>query len=110
MNDAQFDERAEILFAAIEDAIDEGDWALDYESSAVLTIDCEDTGTQVIVSRQRPMHQIWVAAKSGGFHLGWEEGDWVCTTTKETITTLLSRVCTEQSSEAVEFDLGELDA
>lgn len=107
MNDAKFDELAEQLFTAIEDAIDGSAWPLDYESSAsVLTIDCEDTDTKVIVSRQVAMHQIWVAAKSGGFHLDWLSDDWVCSTTKEPIAALLSRVCSEQSQEPIYFSLG----
>ncbi len=106
MNDALFDELAESLFTAIEDAIDTHEWPLDYENSgSVLTIDCEDTDTQVIVSRQVAKHQIWVAAKSGGFHLDRQGETWVCSTTGETFMALLSRVCSEQSDEPVMFTL-----
>ncbi len=107
MNDALFDELAESLFAAIEDAVDAHDWPLDYENSgSVLTIDCEDSNTQVIVSRQVAKHQIWVAAKSGGFHLDRQGDDWVCSTTGETFVELLSRVCSEQSVKPLQFTLG----
>lgn len=105
MNEAQYSEIAEQTFTAIEEAIDDSGAALDYENNGgILTIDCEDTDTQVIVSRQAPMRQIWVAAKSGGFHCLYEDETWCCTTTGESLQTLLSRVCSEQSEDPVTLD------
>lgn len=102
MNEAEFLAQAEDTLMALEDAIDECDAALDFESSSgVLTIDCEDSNTQVIVSRQLAMQQIWVAAKSGGFHCDWEGSQWTCTTTGESLDELLNRVLSEQSSQPV---------
>lgn len=99
MNEAEFLAEAEATLLALEDAIDDCEGALDFESSAgILTIDCEDTDTQVIVSRQLAMQQIWVAAKSGGFHCQWDDGQWRCTTTSESLYELLNRVLSEQSS------------
>ncbi len=99
MNDAEFSQLAEVTFAAIEEAIDANDARLDYEiTGSVMTVICEDTDTQVVVSRQAPLKQIWVAAKSGGFHCVLEGDDWVCTTTGETLQRLMSRVCSEQSN------------
>ena len=103
MNEAQFTQEIERVFAAVEDAIEEygnGSGAeLDYEGSGgLLTIDCEDSNTQVIVSRQVALLQVWVAAKSGGFHCENREGAWLCTTTGETLKDLLNRVLSEQSS------------
>jgi CyaY protein len=108
MNNAEYTEIAEALYEVIEDTLDNWEQpngvALDYENaSGVLTIECEDTGTQVIISRQQAAKQIWVAAKSGGFHFVYDDGLWRCTKTKETLGELLSRTCTEQSSAAVSF-------
>jgi CyaY protein len=108
MNNAEYTEIAEALYETIEDTLD--NWsepngvALDYENaSGVLTIECEDTNTQVIISRQQATYQIWVAAKSGGFHLVYDNNVWRCTKTNETLGELLSRTCTEQSSADVSF-------
>lgn len=102
MNEAEYSEIAEHTFNAIEEAIDDSGAELDYEASGgILTIDCEDTATQVIVSRQAAMQQIWVAAKSGGFHCDYADGVWRCRTTDEDLQTLLSRVCSEQSHQPV---------
>lgn len=104
MNEAEFLAKAEETLLALEDAIDECEAALDFESTeGVLTIDCEDSNTQVIVSRQLAMKQIWVAAKSGGFHCGWNGTHWLCSTTEETLAALLDRVLSEQSAAPVKL-------
>jgi CyaY protein len=41
-------------------------------------------------------HEVWVAAKSGGFHLRLRDGRWHCDTTDEDLMTLLNRVFHEQ--------------
>lgn len=108
MNEADFLAQAEQSLIAIEDAVDEAiensDAALDYENNgAVLTIECEDTRSQVIVSRQLAMQQLWVAAKSGGFHCDWQSEQWFCRNTEETLPQLLNRVLSEQSDNVVEL-------
>jgi CyaY protein len=107
MDDAQYISIAEGLYAHIESLIDDmiqEDIPLDYENSGgVLTIFCEDTDTQVIVSRQRAVHQIWVAAKSGGFHCDYVDQQWLCASTGEEFFKLLSRVCSEQSDKQITF-------
>ncbi|MCV6613583.1 MAG: iron donor protein CyaY [Cellvibrionaceae bacterium] len=98
MNEAEFMAQAEATMMQLEDAIDTGDGALDYESNgSVLTIECEDSATQVIISRQLATREIWVAAKSGGYHLGWQAGQWHCASSDESLIQLLERVLTEQS-------------
>lgn len=108
MNRAEYAEIAESLYMTIEEILDQKieqeQASLDYEnSSGVLTIDCEDTDTQVIISRQQASQQIWVAAKSGGFHCDYQAGVWRCAKTDETLEALLSRVCTEQSHSSISF-------
>lgn len=108
MNDAEYHANASALFQTIEELIDqiveEHDAAMDYENTGgVLTIFLEDTNTQVIVSKQAPTQQIWVAAKSGGFHCVHDGEQWRCTKTNETLPALLSRTCSEQSHSPVNF-------
>ncbi len=106
MNEAQFTQEVERIFVAIEDAVEEAmeesSAELDYEGTGgLLTIDCEDSNTQVIVSRQVALLQIWVAAKSGGYHCEYRDDGWFCTTTDETLNNLLNRVLSEQSESPV---------
>jgi CyaY protein len=48
------------------------DWNL---NDGILEIECED-GSKLIVNRHVPNREIWVAAKSGGFHFASREGLW----------------------------------
>jgi len=109
MNEAQFTQEVERIFVVIEDAVEEAmeesGAELDYEGTGgLLTIDCEDSNTQVIVSRQVALLQIWVAAKSGGYHCEHRDDGWFCTTTDETLKDLLNRVLSEQSDSPVTLD------
>ena len=102
MNEARFTQEVEEIFAAIEDAVDESEAELDCESgNGILTLDCEDTDTQVIITRQVGNLEIWVAAKSGGFHCAFNEDHWHCRNTDESLNDLLDRVLSEQSNQPV---------
>ena len=105
MNESEFNQRGDELMLAVEEAIDACGVDIDYETSAgVMTLTMEADGSKVIISRQPAMLQIWLAAKSGGYHFALQNGVWVCTTTAETFRDLLSRVCTEQAGEFVALD------
>lgn len=104
MNESQFNQLVDSLLVKLESALDASGADVDYESSgAVFTITCEDNGSKVIVSRQPAIFEVWVAARSGGYHLGFVDGEFVCRTSGETLPQLLSRVLTEQCGEAVEL-------
>lgn len=106
MSQEEYDEAVERTLIGIEDALDECDWDIDYErSDAVLTLTLEENGSQVILSRQAANRELWVAARSGGYHLKFEDPGWKCTTTEEDLPTLLDRVLTEQQGEPVSLGL-----
>ena len=105
MNESEFNQQIDDFLIEIEDAIEESGVEIDYETVAgILTLEFEN-GSQVIINRQVAMRQLWVAAKSGGFHLEWVDGQWISSTTKEAIPALIDRVCTEQSGESVSLGL-----
>lgn len=106
MSQTAYNAAIEETLMAIEDALDNCDVDMDYErADAVLTITLEDKGTQVILSRQSATQELWVAARSGGYHLKFddsgEKAGWKCTTSEEDLPTLLDRVLTEQQGEPV---------
>lgn len=106
MNDTDFNSAADTTLLAIEDALEVLDLDLDIETAGgILTVTFAN-GSKVIVNRQGATREIWVAARSGGFHCGHQGDAWVCNTTGEDLATLLSRVCTEQAGEAVTLTLG----
>ena len=78
MSESEFNELIDRTFAALEAALDQVDADLDYETSGgVLTV-AFDNDTKLVFSRQPPTRQLWLAARSGGFHFAYDEaaGDW----------------------------------
>ena len=105
MNEAQFNQVVDDLMFSIEESSDDSGAEMDYENSAgMLTITCETNGTQIILSRQAAVGEIWLAAKSGGFHFKLQEGVWCNTVSDEPLIDMLSQACLAQSGEAVSFD------
>ena len=80
ITDSEFTLAADRTLAAIGGALDAAletsdadvDWNL---NDGILEIECED-GSKVIVNRHMPNREIWVAARSGGFHYKALDGRW----------------------------------
>ena len=63
MNESDFDQIAEDTMVAIEEAIEECGVDIDYDNAGgILTLEFTD-GSQIIVNKQAPLTQIWVAAR-----------------------------------------------
>lgn len=76
MTESEFKEAADTVFHRIEQALDTSDAGIDYDSDGtILEMEFED-GSKVIVNRHAPNREIWLAAKSGGFHYTLKDGIW----------------------------------
>ena len=104
MNESEFQEIAEQTIEDMQDAIDNSGADIDYdEIGGVLTLEFED-GSKIIFSKQGAMNQLWMAAKSGGFHFDYNEESeqWVCDSgDNEEMYKMLSRLSSEQSAEEI---------
>lgn len=76
MTESEFNQLADAALTRIETAIDhcEGDVGSN-RSGNVLEIEF-DNGQKIIINRHDINQEIWVAAKSGGFHYAWQNGLW----------------------------------
>ena len=104
MQDKEYNQLVDETFSLIEEEIDalQGDFDTDV-SGSLLRIELPDK-SEIIVSRQISAHEIWIAAKSGGYHLSKvSDRDWHCISSNEGLSTLLSRLITEQSGTMVEI-------
>jgi CyaY protein len=96
MTESEFHRAVDAVLACVETAVERED-ALDVDlESGILTITCPDA-SRVIVNRQTPNREIWVAARSGGFHFAWREGAWRDTRSGDEIFASLARVIESQS-------------
>lgn len=108
MNETEFTLLVDEFMLMIEDAVIDAGLDIDCESSGgVLTLTCENDGSKIIISRQPALAELWVAARSGGYHCAYrdEDKEWRCGTTDETFKALLERVCSEQLGQPVTLNL-----
>lgn len=110
MTEPEFHELIDETFQHIETVLDEidedPDSDLDYENSAgVLTIKF-DNGTTMVFSRQPPTRQLWLAARSGGFHFVFDQEaqDWRNTRDEQLLRPFV--VAQMQAQAGVDFDWG----
>ena len=100
----EFNETVDALFDHIVETIDESEAADDAElNQGVLEITCNNQ-SKIIINRHAPTQEIWVAAKSGGYHFRWADGGWVDTRSGEPLSDAISRVVFEQTGVRVSFN------
>jgi len=77
MTESEFNELADAVFQRIEQAIDDSDTDIDYDSNGtVMEMEFPD-GSKLIVNRHVPNREIWLAAKTGGFHYALANESWL---------------------------------
>ena len=103
MTDSDYLSRAEAVLSSIEAAIDDNDADIELDRSGnVLTLEFEN-GSKIIVNLQPPMQEIWIAAKAGGFHFKFVDGQWLDTRNGREFFESLSDYATQQAGERVPF-------
>ncbi len=114
IDDKQFHEQGSHLLQSIELALeaadDELDLDLDVERQGgnVINIRFRDKSV-IVVNTQPPLHEIWVAAKSGGYHYRWAgtmaQPLWLDTKTGRELLNDLSQFATAQAGKAITIEL-----
>jgi len=108
MTESEFNHQIDETLLAIEEAVDASDTGIDYENSGgVLTLILPDH-SQVIINRQTPVRQLWMAAKSGGYHFDFDKktSEWHRTSDGAELFVALSEVLSEQGGKAVMLSAG----
>lgn len=102
MDENEFEALAEAELARIEQAFEASGVDADIEGKAggVLEIEFAD-GSKMIINRHGAAREIWVAARSGGFHFRHDGKQWRNTRDDSELYAALSRLVTEQSGETV---------
>ena len=77
MTESEFNQRADAALAHIETAIDACGGDVECNRSGNLLEVEFDNGQKVIINRHDVNREIWVAARSGGFHYAWQQGAWL---------------------------------
>lgn len=70
-------------------------------SGNVLEIEFIDNGSKIIVNSQAPLQEMWVAARSGGYHYKRVGGEWRNTRDDSELYASLSKMASEQGGAAL---------
>ncbi|MEI8302605.1 MAG: iron donor protein CyaY [Burkholderiales bacterium] len=101
MTEPEFLAECDRLLTAIEDALDAcGADVQSGRSGPVLEIEFDDD-SRLIVNGNAPVREIWVAARSGGFHFRHDGAAWRDTRSGDELFASLSRLVSAQSGQAV---------
>ncbi|HZV63451.1 MAG TPA: iron donor protein CyaY [Telluria sp.] len=106
MSETEFLDLAESTLDKIESALDRlnDQDLLDVEckrSGNVLEIEFIDTRSKIIVNSQAPLQEMWVAAKSGGFHYKRVGDAWLNTRDGSELFATLSQLASAQGGAAI---------
>jgi CyaY protein len=77
MNDSEYNMAAEDLLLAVEEAIEDCGHDIDYEGTGGLLTLTFKNSTKIIINKQAPLHEIWVATKFNGHHFHFEDDQWM---------------------------------
>jgi CyaY protein len=102
--DATLDAIGRALDAALARSDADVDWSF---NDGILEIETEDGG-KLIVNRHVPNREIWVAARSGGFHFRAQQGRWRDTRGGDELGAALTRLL--KTHAGLDVDLAMLQA
>jgi CyaY protein len=107
MTDLEYMDRAESLLARIEAACDAINDATDADIDnqrvgGMVTLTFRN-GSQIIVNLQKPLQEVWMAARAGGFHYKYDGSRWLDTKGHGEFFENLSRHAGEQAGTPLRF-------
>ena len=107
MTDSEFMDRAEALLKAVEAACDrindDTDADLDNQRVGSMVTLTFPNRSQIVINLQKPLHEVWMAALSGGYHYRWQDGCWQDGKSQGEFFAMLSAAASAQSARALRF-------
>jgi CyaY protein len=107
MTDPEFMDQAETLLKRVEACCDrineETEADIDNQRVGGMVTLVFRNGSQIVVNMQKPLHEIWMAAKAGGFHYKFDGSRWIDTKGNGEFFANLARYAGEQAGQPLEF-------
>lgn len=99
MTDSEFHQLADQFFERVEDALDNHDGDIDYEGQGGLLKLVFENGSHIVINKQEPLHQIWLATKFDGHHFEYKDAQWIDNRSGEELFSFLVTAIEKQSGE-----------
>ncbi len=107
LSDADYQRIAQAVLSSIESTLDrwlqEDRIDIDSQRTGGLLEMSFPNGSKLIVNTQPPLHELWLAAKGGGFHYKWDGQCWRDTRDGSEFLAALSRHASQQGGQALQF-------
>ncbi|MBL0919445.1 MAG: iron donor protein CyaY [Hydrogenophaga sp.] len=107
MTDLEYQDRAEALLKAVELACDrineDSDADIDNQRVGGMITLTFPNRSQIVINLQKPLHEVWLAARAGGFHYKHDGHSWMDTKGNGEFFENLSRYASEQSGQPLRF-------
>ena len=107
MTDNEYMDQAESLLRQVETSCDrlneQTDADIDNQRVGGMITLTFANGSQIIINLQKPLHEIWLAAKAGGFHFKFDGQQWMDTKGKGEFFANLGRFASEQAGCTLDF-------
>ncbi|MDB5742304.1 MAG: Frataxin family protein [Polaromonas sp.] len=107
MTDLEYQNLAERVLEAVEKGCDrlndETEVDIDNQRTGGMVTLTFSNRSQIIINLQKPLQEIWMAAKAGGFHYKFNSGQWNDTKDGSELFSNLSRCATAQSGQLLVF-------
>jgi len=102
MTESEYTRLADETLRRIEQAMESAGDDLDFELAPGGILEVEfDNGSKIIINKQAASQEIWVAAKSGGYHYRWDGAAWRDSRSGAELFTALSAFASEQAERPV---------
>ena len=107
LSDLQYQQETAALLGRIEAAADR--WLdsdvvdIDTHRSGGLLELSFPNGSKIIINTQPPLHEVWLAARDGGYHYRWVDGHWRDTRDGSEFIAALSQHASAQAGQPLAF-------
>jgi CyaY protein len=107
MTDLEYLNHAEALLRRVELACDrindQTDADIDNQRVGGMVTLTFPNRSQIVINLQKPLHEVWMAARVGGFHYRFDGQRWLDTKSGSEFFADLSRLASEQAGMALDF-------
>ena len=107
MTDLDYLDHAESLLASVEACCDrlneDSDVDIDAQRVGAMVTLVFPNRSQIVINLQKPLHEVWLAARCGGFHYKFDGAHWQDTKGQGEFWQSLSRYASEQSGQSLTF-------
>jgi CyaY protein len=107
MTDLEYLDQAETLLKAVEAHCDrmndESDADIDNQRVGAMVTLTFSNKSQIVINLQKPLQEVWLAARAGGYHYHLVAGQWMDTKGQGEFFAQLSQQASAQSGMALQF-------